>query len=300
MIWRWERKNSETALYESHREIESQDYNNIKRISRLIRFKEKIILCGELEVKNRTFQDSHTRTSPEIGELRRNCCEETYRVRQFLRMEKLFMRHERDPTIVVSYCLKFGTYRTKRIPFLRRRIFTILRQREVLEHPTFLVHPWRFRVPEQNIAAILDAAWYTPGDVFEGLPARQGQPSSYFRTFKEFGIFFSRKKTWSYRSYHTIGERNGTRATKFVNTHFDHTGGTYSHGGVVDSQRFSFSDMHLGKFPNFMNSKAGEVTSRVKYARKQPIIFSRCSGSKKLRQQSQLTNFWHRDRLWGE
>ena len=78
---------------------------------------------------------------------------------------------------------------------------------------------------------------------------------------------------------------------KFVNTHFDHTGGTYSHGGVFDSQRFSFSDMHLGKFPNSMNSKAGKVTSRVKYARKQPMLISRCRGSKKLRQQSHLTNF---------
>ena len=35
----------------------------------------------------------------------------------------------------------------------------------------------------------------TPGDVFEGLPARERQPSSYLRKFEAFGIFFSRIKT---------------------------------------------------------------------------------------------------------
>ena len=58
----------------------------------------------------------------------------------------------------VSCCLKFGICRTTRILFLMKGIFTILRQRAALEHPTFLLNPWLFWVPEVCIAAILGSS----------------------------------------------------------------------------------------------------------------------------------------------
>ena len=52
-----------------------KDYNYLKRINGLVRFKEKISLCGELEMKNSFFQENHTKTCQAIGDLRRICCE---------------------------------------------------------------------------------------------------------------------------------------------------------------------------------------------------------------------------------
>ena len=45
------------------------------------------------------------------------------------------------------------------------------------------------------------------------------------------------------------------------------------------------------------NSRAGKSTSRLRFAQRQLILISHCSGSKRLRWQSQLANWWHRDRL---
>ena len=50
-------------------------------------------------MKNRFYQESHTKTCQEIEELRRICCEETNRVRQ-LRIDELSLQQEWDPTTV--------------------------------------------------------------------------------------------------------------------------------------------------------------------------------------------------------
>ena len=45
-----------------------------------------------------------------------------------------------------------------------------------------------------------------------------------------------------------------------------------------------------GKFPDFMEFKAGTSTSRLRFVQAQQILRSLCTGSKKLRLPSQLTN----------
>ena len=57
--------------------------------------REKINLCGEVEMRNRLFQESRVRNCQEIAELRRICCEETDRARQ-LRIDELSVQEERD------------------------------------------------------------------------------------------------------------------------------------------------------------------------------------------------------------
>ena len=59
--------------------------------------REKISLCGELEVRKRLRHESQVRTSQEIEELRRICHEETNQVRK-LKIEELPLRQEWDPT----------------------------------------------------------------------------------------------------------------------------------------------------------------------------------------------------------
>ena len=61
--------------------------------------REKICVCGELEMRNRLHQESQTRTCQEIAELRRICCEETNQVRH-LKIGELSMQQERNPTTV--------------------------------------------------------------------------------------------------------------------------------------------------------------------------------------------------------
>ena len=48
------------------------------------------------------------------------------------------------------------------------------------------------------------------------------------------------------------------------------------------------------------NLKAGKSISRLKFVRRQRILKSRCHGSQKLREQSQLTNRVHRNQFLGE
>ena len=62
----------------------------------------------------------------------------------------------------------------------------------------------------------------------------------------------------------------------------------------------SIAELNLGKFPDPMEFQAGRQTSELRFVWKQPILKWQCSGSKKLRSQNQLTDLWHRDRLWGE
>ena len=91
-------ENSEVALCVSHRELESQrlQLHQANQWADQAQRK-KINLIGELELKNRIYQESHTTTSREIEKLRRMCCEETNRVRK-LRIEEMSMQQERDPT----------------------------------------------------------------------------------------------------------------------------------------------------------------------------------------------------------
>ena len=63
---------------------------------------------------------------------------------------------------------------------------------------------------------------------------------------------------------------------------------------------FRFRNCTWWNFLTLWNFKAGKSTSRLKFGPKQHILISHCTGSKKLRWQSQLTNLRHRDRLQGE
>ena len=85
---------------ETHRELESQRlklHQANKWADQALR--EKINLFGELQIRNRIYQQKHTRTCQEIEELRRICYEETDRARQ-ARIDNLSVLQERSPTTV--------------------------------------------------------------------------------------------------------------------------------------------------------------------------------------------------------
>ena len=64
---------------------------------------------------------------------------------------------------------------------------------------------------------------------------------------------------------------------------YDHTGGTYSHNGMIDYPRFQISEMHLGKFPDSVEFQSWKVYfKKLKYAQRQQILILQCVGKKEL------------------
>ena len=72
-----ERRNSEYALIESRRELESQRRQLLKANQWADQAqRERIHLCSELEMKNRLHRECYARSCQEIEELRRRCFQE--------------------------------------------------------------------------------------------------------------------------------------------------------------------------------------------------------------------------------
>ena len=135
-IKNWEQRDCDVALYETNRELESQRLELWQANGWTDQAqREKKNVCGELDMRNRLFQESRARHRQEIEELRRICCEDTDRARQ-LRIVELLMPQERNPTSV-SQLLTQGF--TEQGEFLEN--FTVLRQRAGLARPTFPVNP---------------------------------------------------------------------------------------------------------------------------------------------------------------
>ena len=69
-----ERRNSEYAMIESRRELESQRRQLLEANQWADQAqRERIHLCSELEMKNRLHQECYARSCQEIEELRRRC-----------------------------------------------------------------------------------------------------------------------------------------------------------------------------------------------------------------------------------
>ena len=133
-----------------------KDWIYIRRINGLIKLKEKgSIFFGELDMRNRLFQESRARDCQEIVELRRICCEETDRARQ-IGIDELSLQQERYPTTESQLLTQIQDLQNKVNPCQTQETFTILRQRAALEGPTFPVNPLLFRAAEVCRAAILD------------------------------------------------------------------------------------------------------------------------------------------------
>ena len=140
-----EQRNVDMGFYETNRELESELYQAYQWADQIQR--EKIYSFGDLEMRNTFFQRSRVRNLKEIEELRRICCEETDRAKQFenWRIVRPCNRSGIFPLWVSSW-LKFRICMTRRTPWLMQDIFTILRQRAALEHPTFPANPEILRV----------------------------------------------------------------------------------------------------------------------------------------------------------
>ena len=164
------------APYKSHRELESQRlqlYQSNHRVDQAQR--KKISLYGESELKNRIYQESHTRTCQEVDKLRRICREETHRATR--------LKQERDRTIVSVLLSQIWDLQKNQAKYLSEEQechdpFSPISLEEsyVPTKPTY--------IPSTRSTYCLDCRpppntrnlWVFQDIFFESLPLREGQP----------------------------------------------------------------------------------------------------------------------------
>ena len=95
-VRKWEQRNSEVALHESHRELECQRLQLCQANTWADNaHRESVVLCGELERRNNLFQEDGTKHCREIAELRSRCSEESDKVQQ-AKMDELSMTQQKN------------------------------------------------------------------------------------------------------------------------------------------------------------------------------------------------------------
>ena len=109
----------------------------------------------------------------------------------------------------------------------------------------------------------------TSGNVFERPPAQQGHLQETHENSKNSASSPRRVKPEFTEHTMTTGskvrpEQQGLHCAKTILHSGDgiprHTGGTYSHDGIMDYARFPISEMHLGKFPDSMEFQSWKVS----------------------------------------
>ena len=184
---------------------------------------ERISLCGELEMRNKLFQESRTKDCQEIEELRRRCCEET--------------REFHDPETAGSS----GASHVTSPP---------------LTNPSYRTVPGRDSGLPPETLNMLGIS-----DVFERLPAREGQPQNISKKSRNLASSSRGVKPKLTEHTMTTGSKRRPEQQDLSNSRnilhcgdeiSRHTGGTYSHGGMMEYPRFPISELHLAKFPDSM------------------------------------------------
>ena len=142
----------------------------------------------------------------------------------------------------------------------------------------------------------------TSGNFFERPLAQEGLSLSLSAIFNNSENLASSSQGLRPDTTETAGKRDGEMKRESLNTsvvspHFqsrsgmlNHIGGIYSHHGMMDYPRIPVMEWNLGKFPDPVEFQSWKVISKLKYVRKQPILRSLCSGSKKLRLQNHLSD----------
>ena len=195
-----EKGNQNYALQEIVQEFESQRFQ-LHQANRWAdqAQRDKICLYGELDLKNRLFQENRARDCQEIEELRKICCEETHQARQ-ARSEGLSLQQQKNPATVNQMMAQIQDLQNKANSLSDAREFydsesksssgaTHVPGQTSTNLSSTTLPRCGSGLPRntQNCTDIL-------GNVFEGPPA-QKRRSYILQRFKEFDIFISRCET---------------------------------------------------------------------------------------------------------
>ena len=295
----WEKRNSDIALHETNQEFESQRLQ-LQQANQWAdqAQRDKISLCGELEMRNRLFRENQAKDCQEIEELRRICCEETDRARQ-AKIDELSMHQERNPTTVSQLLTQIQDLQNKVNSLSEAREFydpetaSSSGATHVPDQPSTIPSPRTMPCRDSGLPHNTRNIVGTSGNVFERLPAREGQTSTLFNNSKNLASSSQemRPDTTGNTKRPESEMRREPQNSSILVPRFqsgggllNHTGGTYSHDGMIDYPRFPISELHLGKFPDSMEFQSWKVNFKTEVmVRNQQILISQCTGSKKLR-----------------
>ena len=264
-------------------------------------------------MRNKLFQESRTKDCQDIEELRRRCCEESDRARQ-AKLDELSMMQQRDPQTVSQLLAQMRESHGK--------VNSLSDAREFHDPETAgssgASHVTSPPLTNPSYRTVLCCDSGLPpetlnmmgiSDVFERLPAREGQPQNFS---KNHGIWHLLLLKWNQhlQNIRWQQDRRGDLSNKTYPIRE-----TFSTVEMVfhvileeliltlvwwSTRDFQSRSCILQNSLTPWNLKAGKSISRLKFVRRQRILKSRCHGSQKLRKQSQLTNRVHRNQFLGE
>ena len=270
------------AFLEINQEFEN-DFSYIKQVDGQIRLRETKSACiGELALRNRLFQEDHARDCHEIEESRRICCEETDRARQ-ARIDELSMHQEEsyvcesindsDAKITQQSKLLVRRERILRSP-IREQLWSNPRSRSNL-----------YYYESQNLCRTVILVSHVIRKMVRILqetflnrpPAQEGLSCTIFRNSKNLASSFQelRPDTVGTARKRESEMKRESLSTSVPLLHFqsrsgmlNHTGGSYSHSGMMAYPKIPFSKLNLVKLPDFMEHqswKVGKSTSGLRF-----------------------------------
>ena len=242
----------------------------------------------------------------QFEELKRICCAETDRARQ-ASIDELSMHQERNPTTVSQLLTLIQEWKNKAnspsdsTGFCETELGSSSEATHVPSQPSTMPSPRTMPRRDSGLPHDPPNITDTSGNVFDRPSAQRRTIFYSLQQFIEFGILFSRIKTWYYMNYKETREWNEKRTVEYVSpiTPFP------KWRWYVESYWWNlFPQWYdgLSETPDFGNaywtisrlygvSKLEKSTSRLKYVRNQQIFVSQCTGSKKLRQQKSTDEF---------
>ena len=128
-----------------------------------------------------------------------------------------------------------------------------------------LAVPSRSEKPSREPAMPNDTrnAMCNSGNVFESLHAREGQSLPRFENSRNLALSLSEMKQDSRMRRDARSSTIPNQSQEGVQGPLFRTGGTYSHNVVMDYPRYSILEMHLGKFPDFMEFQSWKVNFKT-------------------------------------
>ena len=238
--------------------------------------RDKISLYGELELRNRLFHEDNARDCQEIEELRRICCEETDRARQ-ARIHELSFHRERKPTTVSQLMAQFREVQNKVNSLSDAGEFYDPESRSssgathVPDRTSTILSPRTLLRCDSGLPRNTLNGTGITGNVFERPSAQEGVSSTVFNNSKNLA---SSSQGLGPDTTETARKESGMKreslTTSIQPLHFqnrssmlNHTGGTYSHYGMMDFPRIPITEWNLGTFLHSMEFESWKVNFRT-------------------------------------
>ena len=252
-----------------------KDYSIIKRTYGLTMLTEKRTnVCGELERRNKFFQESRTKDCQEIEELRSRCCEESDRTQQ-AKLEELSIMQQRNLQTVSQLLAQSREVQEKANSLPDAREFhdpetaSSSRASHVAGQPLTIPSSRKMLGRDSGLPPSTRDTVGISGNVFERQPAQQGHPQDHFGNSVNLASSCRGVKPKFTEHTMTKGSKMRPEQQDLSNSrNVRHTGGTYSHGGMMEYPRFSISELHLAKFPDSMEFQSWKVNFKTELCAK--------------------------------